>query len=159
LIGDLTPEAVIAAVVERHGDIKVGAELLTRQTCVTCHTVDKSEPLRGPFLGAVATIYKRSELAEAILFPSQSIAQGFVTQRFELKDGTEIDGFVTLEAADTISVRNATGQEMVIPTDQVTQRNSLALSVMPEGLVANLNLDEFAALLDYLQSLAEAKPD
>jgi putative heme-binding domain-containing protein len=116
--------------------------------------VSTGEPLRGPFIGNIATIYKRDELARAILQPNNTIAQGFATQRFELNDGTEMDGFVVQESAERITVRNIAAQETQISTADIKTRKKLEISLMPEGLVANLSLKEFASLLDYLQELA-----
>ncbi len=113
------------------------------------------EPLKGPFLGTIATVYKRRELAEAILVPSKTIAQGFVANHFELKDGTEVDGFVVREAADAVTIRTITAVEQTIPVAQITKREKQERSLMPEGLVAGLSMKEFASLLDHLESLSK----
>lgn len=155
VIEKLQPAEVVAAVLKTTGDIKLGEELFTRQACVNCHTVTADQPLRGPFLGNIATTYKRAELAEAILLPNKTIAQGFVTQHFELKDGTELDGFVTQEAAEQVTIRNATAQESLIRVKDISKRTKLEKSLMPEGLVANLTVNELAALLDYLEGLVK----
>lgn len=137
------------------GDVKLGEELFAKQTCVNCHTISADQPLRGPFLRNIATIYKRGELAEAILVPDKTIAQGFASHRFELKDGDVLDGFVVQEAADSVTVRNVSAQEIRIPAGEISQRTQLETSLMPSGLAANLTIWEFASLLDYLESLAK----
>jgi putative membrane-bound dehydrogenase-like protein len=154
-IASFQTDDIIQRAMTLHGDPKLGEELFTRQACNTCHTVAANEPLRGPFLGNIATIYKRDELARAILLPSFTIAQGFATHHFELKDGTEVDGFVVQEAADSVTIRNVTAQEIKIKTSEIALRKKLDKSIMPEGLVANLTLSDFASLLDYLQSLSK----
>jgi putative heme-binding domain-containing protein len=154
MISDLKVEEVLGKVVETKGDRKVGQELFTRQTCVNCHTVSADEPLRGPFLGNIARTYKRRELAEAILVPNKSVAQGFVANSFVLKDGTELDGFVVQEAADKVVVRTIAAQEVSIATAEIEQRKKSERSLMPEGLAANLSVKELASLLDYLEALA-----
>lgn len=155
LIGAMKTEQVIAAVVSQHGDVALGEQLFTRQACVTCHTVKADQPQKGPFLGNIATTYPRPALAEAILLPNKTIAQGFVTHHFELKDGTELEGFVTQEAADKVTIRNVAAQEVVIVVADIAKREKLERSIMPEGLVANLTVKEFASLLDYLEALAK----
>jgi putative membrane-bound dehydrogenase-like protein len=154
VIASLQTDDIIKRVMSLHGDAKLGEELFTRQTCNTCHTVSANEPLRGPFLGNIATIYKRDELARAIL-PSFTIAQGFATHHFELKDGSEMDGFVVQEAADSVTIRNVLAQEIKIKTSEIASRKKLEKSIMPEGIVANLTLSDFASLLDYLQKLSK----
>jgi putative heme-binding domain-containing protein len=64
-------------------------------------------------------------------------------------------GFVVQEAADKIMVRNIAGQEIAIAVDQVTSRATDPKSLMPEGLLGNLAVKDFAALLDYLEALAK----
>jgi putative heme-binding domain-containing protein len=143
----------IAAVVKTKGDVELGKKLFTQQTCVNCHTTTQSEPQRGPYLGNIAATYKRPELAEAILLPNKSIAQGFVANHFELKNGDEHDGFVTLEAADKVTIRDTTSQEYTFATKDIVKRIKLEKSLMPEGLAGGLTIHEFASLLDYLESL------
>jgi len=154
-IGTMKLEEVVAAAVKTKGDARAGEELFTRQSCVNCHTVGADEPLRGPFLGNIATIYKRPELAEAILFPNKTIAQGFVTHHFALKDGEGHDGFVTKESAETVTIRNAAAQEIQIKLSDIAKREKLERSMMPEGLAGNLTVEEFASLLDYMEALAK----
>jgi putative membrane-bound dehydrogenase-like protein len=155
LLATLQPEEIIKRVLNLRGDSKLGEELFTRQTCTACHTVSANEPLRGPFLGNIATIYKRDELARAILLPNNTIAQGFATHHFEMKDGEEVDGFVVHEAADNVIIRNVAAQEIKIKISEVASRKKLERSLMPEGLVSNLTLSDFASLLDYLQNLSK----
>jgi putative heme-binding domain-containing protein len=146
---------VFDAVLKSKGDPALGEELYTRLNCTKCHTVRQNEPARGPFLGNIANTYKRRELAEAILIPSKTIAQGFATQVFLLDDGRSVTGFVVQEAADKVVIRNAEGQELTIPADTIEERGKQTLSMMPEGLVKEITLPEFASLLDYLESLAK----
>ncbi|MEO6036303.1 MAG: ThuA domain-containing protein [Verrucomicrobiota bacterium] len=154
LIATMKPEEVVVAATKTKGNVKLGEELFTRQSCVNCHTVSADQPLRGPFLGNIATTYKRPDLAEAILFPNKTIAQGFVTHHFELKDGAEHDGFVTKESAESVTIRNAAAQEVQIRVADIGKREKLERSMMPEGLAGNLTVEEFASLLDYLEALA-----
>lgn len=154
MIADLKIEEALAAAIQAKGQPKLGEEIFVRQTCVNCHTVSPDEPLRGPFLGNIANTYKREDLAAAILIPNKSIAQGFVANYFLLKDGTEHEGFVVQESADTILIRDIAAQEIEIASADIAQRRKLEKSLMPEGLAANLTVKELASLLDYLQSLA-----
>ncbi|MCD6051181.1 MAG: Trehalose utilization [Verrucomicrobia bacterium] len=155
LIADMKIPDVIAAVLKTKGDVKVGEQLFTQQGCVLCHTVRTDEPQRGPYLGNIATTYKRPELAEAVLVPGKTLAQGFVTSQFVLKDETEYEGFVTLEAADKVVIRNVAAQEITIAVKDIVKRQKLEKSLMPEGLAGNLSVKEFASLLDYMEALAK----
>jgi len=156
-IADLPLDSVLSQVMNIRGDAGRGGQLFTQVGCNACHTVRADEPLKGPFLGTIANVYRRRELAEAILVPNKSIAQGFVANHFELKDGSEVDGFVVREAADAVTVRTITAQEQTIATGQIAKREQQERSLMPEGLVAGLTVAELASLLDYLEGLPKAK--
>ena len=110
--------------------------------------------MKGPFLGNIATLYRRRELAEAILDPNKTIAQGFVTNQFTLKDGTVKMGFVTREAADVVAIRDITGQQQDVRVADVEKREHLPVSLMPPGLMGGFTVRDFAGLLDYLESLS-----
>jgi putative heme-binding domain-containing protein len=153
-VGDLSVQDVIEAVASGSGDPVRGEQLFTQVGCNGCHTVRKEDSLKGPYLGTIAKTYRRPALVEAILIPNKTLAQGFVANHFELKDGTELDGFVVREAADAVTVRTITAQEHVIPVASITQREKQQKSLMPEGLVSGLTVRELSSLIDYLEALS-----
>ncbi|MFM7803896.1 MAG: heme-binding protein, partial [Verrucomicrobiota bacterium] len=155
-VGDLPVEEVLAQVQKTAGDATRGGQLFGQIGCNGCHTVKADEPLKGPYLGTIATVYRRRELAEAILLPNKTLAQGFVANHFELKDGTEVDGFVVREAADAVTVRTIAAVEQTLPVSQITRREKQQRSLMPEGLAAGLTVRELASVLEYLERLPTA---
>jgi putative heme-binding domain-containing protein len=158
LIGSLKGEEVLKDVAKFRGDRVRGEALFVQQGCSNCHTVAQGQPLKGPYLGTIAQTYKRAELAEAILYPNKTISQGFATNVFTLKDGSAQLGFVVKEGPETIQIRNIAGQEITIPSASIASRATDSRSMMPEGLLGNLSVKEFAGILDYLEQLAkEAK--
>jgi len=157
LIGTMQVKEVVAQVVKTKGDIALGEQLFTRNTCVACHTTSQEQAQKGPYLGNITETYKRPDLAEAILDPGKTIAQGFATNMFTLKDGTVNVGFVTREAADKVTVRNIAAQESTFAVKDIVKRETLPTSLMPPGLVNNLTVKQLAGLLDYLESLAKKK--
>lgn len=156
LIANLKVADVLAKATTRRGDRTRGEQLFTQAGCVACHTVNASEPLRGPFLGNISTLYRRRELAEAILDPNKSIAQGFVTHQFTMKDGSTRMGFVTREGADVVAIRDIAGQPQEIRMADVAKRDHLTTSLMPPGLMGGFTVRDLAGLLDYLEALGGA---
>lgn len=148
-------EDVIAAVVKTKGDAVVGAQIFAQATCNNCHTVRKDVAQKGPYLGNIADTYKRPELAEAILNPNKTLAQGFVTNFFVLKKGDPVMGFVVQESATEVTIRNQTGAEQKIAVADIQERQKLPTSLMPPGLMNQLTVKDFASLLDYLEVLAK----
>jgi len=149
----LKPEDVIAAALKESGGVGRGERVYTKLDCAKCHTVKAGEPNRGPHLPLVVKTYKRNQLAESILLPSKTIAQGFVTNRFLLDNGKTLTGFVTNEAADEVTIRDNEGKEIKIPVAQIEERVKQEISVMPLGLANEISLTDFVSLIDYLESL------
>ncbi len=157
-IAELKAEDVLTQVVGQGGDRVRGEQLYSQAGCVACHTVQKSEAMKGPFLGNITTLYRRRELAEAILDPNKTIAQGFVTNQFTMRDGSVRVGFVTREGAEVVAVRDITGQQQDVRVADVAKREHLPISLMPPGLMGGFTVRDLAGLLDYLESLASGTP-
>jgi putative heme-binding domain-containing protein len=153
VIADLSFEQARDGALKAEGDAKLGAQLFIRQGCIACHTVAKSEPPKGPYLGGIAQRYSRSELIESILKPNAKIAQGFTTHYFVTKKRDRVDGFIVRESGDETEVRGASGVSVVLKKADVAKTGTLPTSIMPEGLAANLSPSELASLLAYLESL------
>jgi putative heme-binding domain-containing protein len=151
----LKPDEVLAVVLTEKGDVALGEQIFTKATCVACHTVKETEAQKGPYLGNIAQTYKRLDLAQNILDPNKTIAQGFASEMVILKDGTSNMGFITLEGAEEIKMRNIASQEFTYKTADIAKRDKLPTSMMPPMLMNNFTVKEFASLLDYLESLVK----
>jgi putative membrane-bound dehydrogenase-like protein len=151
----LKPEEALAAVLKEKGNVALGEQIFTKATCVACHTVKETEAQKGPYLGNIAQTYKRPDLAQNILDPNKTIAQGFASEMITLKDGIQQMGFITLEGANEVKLRNIASQEFTFKTADIKERQKLPMSMMPPGLMMNFTVKEFASLLDYLESLVK----
>jgi putative heme-binding domain-containing protein len=153
-IAQLSFDEVVSAVAATKGDAQRGQQIFMQQACFVCHTVSDKEPPKGPMLAGIAQRYSRAELTESIIKPSAKIAQGFESQYFKLKGGDEIEGFVTREGGDSLSVRNVAGVTTEIEKGNIDKREKREKSIMPEGLVASISAEDLASLLAYLESTA-----
>ena len=113
----------------------------------------KKETPKGPHLVDIGKRYKPHEILQSILSPSAVITQGFDTYSFVMKDNEVHVGFVTLESADTISIRTAVGVALNLPTKEIKKRDKLPISSMPQGLAAGLTPEKLADLMAYLMTL------
>lgn len=138
------------------GDVSIGAQIFSKAKCVNCHTVKQDEVQKGPYLGSIAKTYKRPDLATAILEPSKTIAQGFITNLVLTSDETVVSGFITNEQTDRISIRDSAGNETTIMKEDIEDRKTSTVSSMPANIMNEFTLFEFASLLDYLESLSMA---
>jgi putative heme-binding domain-containing protein len=157
VIGNIPYDDVLAVARVTPGDPKLGAMLFQRQGCIACHTISSAVPPKGPFLGEIAKQYSRAEIIESIVKPNAKIAQGFATRWFDLKNGTHLEGFVTSEGAETVTIRNILGIVTQIQVDQIVKRGEQKNSMMPEGLVNNLKPEELAGLLAFFESMLALK--
>ena len=151
----LSAEETLAKVAAFKGDVTLGESVFLRAGCQACHTVNKNQALKGPYLGSIADTYRRRDLIESILDPNKSIAQGFVTHLITLKNDSVYTGFVTKEAASTVTLRDITSQEHKLDKSQIRERTTLPTSIMPPGLMNPFTVKEFASLIDYLESLVK----
>jgi putative heme-binding domain-containing protein len=149
-VGDASIEDVMLAMAKTKGDPALGKTLFTRQGCVACHSLQKGETMKGPFMGQIGSIMNREQIAESILKPNASISQGFSTVLITAKGDKTYMGFVTQESADRIVMRNITGDVFTVKTSDIISRKEMENSMMPEGLANALSYEEFASLLTFL---------
>ncbi len=102
-------------------------------------------------MGQIGSIMNRQSIAESILKPDASIAQGFSTAHIVTKDGKNIMGFVTEESAGAVKLRDITGNVQTINKGDIQKREQLEKSIMPTGLANALSLEEFASLVSFLE--------
>ena len=107
----------------------------------------------GPDLSKIGSIRQGADLLEAVVFPSASFARGFEPFAVRTTDGRVIDGLIARETADAIVVFTADRTEKRIPRAQVQAVRESKVSVMPQGLDAQITRDELRDLLAYLVSL------
>jgi putative heme-binding domain-containing protein len=154
-VASLQADQVLSQVKAMKGDIGLGEAIFTKAACASCHTVREDDPQKGPYLGNIAAIYPRNELAEAILHPNKSIAQGFATNLVTMKDDQAVMGFVTEETPDKLVMRDMASQEHILIKSEVASRSTLPNSMMPAGLMHPFSIKEFASMLDYIVGLSQ----
>ena len=154
-VASLQADQVLSQVKAMKGDVGLGEAIFTKAACASCHTVREDDPQKGPYLGNIAAIYPRNELAEAILHPNKSIAQGFATNLVTMKDDRAVMGFVTEETPDKLVMRDMASQEHILIKSEVANRSTLPNSMMPAGLMHPFSIKEFASMLDYIVGLSQ----
>ena len=154
-VASLQADQVLSQVKAMKGDVGLGEAIFTKAACASCHTVREDDPQKGPYLGNIAAIYPRNELAEAILHPNKSIAQGFATNLVTMKDDRAVMGFVTEETPDKLVMRDMASQEHILVKSEVANRSTLPNSMMPAGLMHPFSIKEFASMLDYIVGLSQ----
>jgi putative heme-binding domain-containing protein len=101
-------------------------------------------------MGQIGSIMTRQQIAESILKPSASIAQGFATIVITAKGGKSYTGFVQQESADKVVMRDIGGNVFTVKASDILSRKELKTSMMPVGMANALSYDEFASLITFL---------
>ncbi|MBG86478.1 MAG: heme-binding protein [Verrucomicrobiales bacterium] len=154
-IATLKPAEALTQAIQLKGDPALGEAVFIKAACATCHTTSQDQPQKGPYLGNIANTYRRKDLAESILEPNKTIAQGFSTHILTLKNDTTMMGFITKEAAEEVKLRDVAAQEHTVKKSDIAKRATMTTSIMPPGLMGAFSVKEFASLLDYLEALSK----
>ncbi|PWJ55943.1 putative heme-binding domain-containing protein [Dyadobacter jejuensis] len=149
-VGEASIEDVMLAIEKIPGDAAKGKELFTMQGCIACHSINKGETMKGPFMGQIGSIMSRQQIAESILKPNASISQGFASVLITAKGDKSYMGFVTQESATKLVLRDIAGQVYTIKTEDIVSRQEMEDSMMPAGLANALSYEEFASLITFL---------
>src|SRR4029079_14821441 len=106
---------LVQKILAEPGDKEKGKELFMSATlnCAKCHTLTTKETPKGPFLGDSGSKYKRPELLESIVLPSEKFAMGYEPKMLTV-DGEDLVGFVTNESGDKFELHLADGTFKVI---------------------------------------------
>lgn len=149
-IGETSIEDVMLAIAKIPGNAALGKTLFTQQGCIACHSISRSETMKGPFMGQIGSIMTREQIAESILKPNASISQGFATVMITAKGNKSYTGFVTEESSNRVVLRDITGQVYTLKASDILSRKEMDTSMMPSGLANALSYEEFASLITFL---------
>lgn len=120
--------------------------------CFSCHVVGGRGRAVGPDLSAIGRKYSREELLAQLLRPSARIDPEYTSWVADLRDGDALTGFLVSQTKDQVVLRDATGVLQSLPRSGIRSLLKSSLSLMPEGLLENLTLEEAGDLLEFLAS-------
>src|SRR5207237_8083244 len=135
------------------GDVPRGKVLFSdpqKGGCLNCHSVDGTASRAGPDLFAAGDAFTRSELIDATIMPSATIANGYSATTVETKDGESYVGILKQATDSFVELIGADGARRRITRNEIVRQTVSEVSFMPEGLQNALSLDEFCDLIEYL---------
>ena len=126
------------------------------QQCAACHKFRD----QGRDIGPDLTGYEMKNLdylVPAIIDPNLGIREGFELATITLRPTGKatsaiLTGFITDANALTVTIKDLSGIRTVIARKDVAQLTRAPVSVMPEGLLDQLNDQQIRDLIAYLQS-------
>jgi putative membrane-bound dehydrogenase-like protein len=132
------------------GDAVRGGALFRQKSCQQCHG---GRQALGPDLAGVAQRFSTRDLFTAIVFPSLTVSPRYQTVILETHDGQVFQGAVTYESVDGITLTTGANRTIRVEAADIAQRSTSAASLMPSGLLDQLQPDDYADLLAYLKTL------
>jgi putative heme-binding domain-containing protein len=124
--------------------------------CTTCHAIGGAGGRIGPDLSSLGTSSPAETIIRSVLYPNISIKEGYDLKRVVKKDGSELMGYLASDGASEIVIRDVTGKEVAIPKNQLELMEKVPGSLMPPGLTASLDKEEFINLIGFLSKLGES---
>ena len=147
--------AGLAKVVTATADPARGETIYRKSSCYTCHALGGAGGLIGPDLSSLGTSSPVETIIRSVLYPTASIKEGYELQRFVKKDGSELLGYLVSNGTSEVMMRDVSGLEVTISKNQLEKIGKVPGSLMPAGLTASLDKEEFNNLIGFLSQLGE----
>jgi putative heme-binding domain-containing protein len=131
------------------GNPYAGKKLFT-DSCGKCHTLFGKGGAVGPDL----TSYKRDDLDTLLLHvvnPSAEIREGYENYLVVTGDGRSLNGFLAEKDDKIVVLRGTEGQSIVIERNKIDEMRVIPVSLMPEGLLKDMNEQQMRDLFAYLR--------
>jgi putative heme-binding domain-containing protein len=139
----LTPEVITNANPSQ-------GRLVFSQVCAVCHKLYGEGQDIGPDLTGSGR-HDINYLVDNIVDPSAIVAADFTMSVITLKDGRVFNGIIHSQSERTLTIKMI-GQEVTVEKSEITKREQLPISMMPEGLLAALGDEKTRDLIAYLMS-------
>lgn len=118
--------------------------------CAACHKLF----FKGGNVGPDLTAYQRDNLGTlliSILNPNAEIREGYAYVDIETTDGRNLGGFLTDRDAQVTVLRGLDGQDITLRAADLRSIEPTGRSLMPEGLIDDLNDEQLRDLFAYLR--------
>jgi len=160
-----TPEARLKEIAEwkkfllggAKGDPRKG-RIQFAKTCMQCHTLFDAGGKVGPELTG-ANRQDMDYLLSNILDPSAVVGKDYQATMIRTKSDRVVTGLIKAEDNNAVTLQTE-NDILIIPKGEIDARKLSEISMMPEGLLANMSKDDARNLIAYLQQLTQvAFPD
>ncbi len=156
-VNELTP-MVEQKLAKGGRDFEAGRRLFGEVACAVCHAYGYEGGTVGPDLTGAVGRYSVRDLLEAIIEPSKVISDQFAATEFRMVDGSVITGRVANANTENITISqnmfDYTDTSVIVRANVVSMEDS-ATSMMPPGMINNLNDEQVTDLVAYLLSAGD----
>ncbi|MCP4890888.1 MAG: c-type cytochrome, partial [Planctomycetaceae bacterium] len=123
---------------------------LFRKLCLNCHQLQNEGHAVGPQLASITNKSKEALLV-SILDPNAAVDAQYYSYSVLTQDGRTHLGKLETETASSITLLAAEGKRTTVLRDQIEILKSSRKSLMPDGLEQELQLQDMADLIQYVQ--------
>lgn len=148
-IGNTTP-------ITLPGDAARGQSLYARQGCASCHIVSGEGRSFGPELTTIGAQRSAAYLREAVVEPSATVPEDYVSVRAKTRDGAEIRGLRANEDSFTIQIKDANNRFWSFRKAGLASLQRESQSFMP-SYASKLTPSELDDLVAYMARLRGEK--
>jgi putative membrane-bound dehydrogenase-like protein len=120
--------------------------------CGACHKLYGEGGAIGPDLTG-SDRHNLDYLLGNIVNPNEVVPADYLLTVFTLKDGRVVSGVVPEQNEKTVTVQTPV-ERLTIPADTITKRESMPVSLMPEGLLKTMDEATVKDLIAYLMTKA-----
>jgi putative heme-binding domain-containing protein len=128
--------------------------LLFNKHCMACHQLFGEGQKVGPDL----TGSNRADLnyiLENLVAPNAVVGKDYQMTLLQLNDGRVLSGLITKETDSALTLKTI-NDLVVVPKDEIDQRKLSELSLMPNGLLEQMQPEEIRDIIGYLASPTQA---
>ena len=143
-------QELLADVDWTQGNAQRGATLFEKRSCAQCHGGGRA---LGPDLRGAAGRFSREDLFTAIVSPNRDVSPRYQTTLIVTDQGQTHTGIVIYESIDGMLLRNGRGETIRIEASEIDVRRQVTTSLMPAGLLKDLDSSDLADLYAYLKTL------
>jgi putative heme-binding domain-containing protein len=138
---------------DMNGNAKNGRAIF-QANCSICHMMPQIDNAVdfGPNLSTLKSRNPNSIITE-IINPNNSIADKYAQWEIALIQGEVITGIIASESDKTIALKQLGGQIQNIDKKSIKTRYLSKLSAMPDGLEANISVNEMADLVAFIKGI------
>ncbi|RXK48945.1 PVC-type heme-binding CxxCH protein [Aquirufa rosea] len=137
---------------EMAGNPSRGKEIF-KSNCTVCHQIKGVSGVSfGPDLSTLKSRNALSIITE-IINPNNSIADKYGNWDLQLSDGSRLSGIITSENDNSISLKQMGGAVQTIEKNRIKSRIASKVSAMPNGLDANIKLQDMADLVAFIKGI------
>ncbi len=124
-----------------------------KAACSACHAIGYLGGNAGPDLTRIGSVRADRDLLESLVFPSASFVRSYEPVTITTREGAIHSGVLRHESADSVLIVSAADKEQRFSTGEIREMQPGTVSIMPQGLDAQLTSQEMADLIAFLRSL------